>query len=305
MKSAGLRLLACLCALIAGLTLYGCANREAKEENLPPVETPAAAAPILPRREESGYAEVRVYYDGLLRDRGYCVDGTVYLDPEEICGQLDLELESRAEEDRFEMLISGMSLTGVRGEDYFTADYRYLYAPNGWLTQEGRVLLPTDVFDRIFNVEITVSKDRDRVDVNTTDARLLKCGQTYYLDRFTEEDVFWLSRVINAEAANQPMAGKIGVGNVVLNRVAYEYFPNTIYDVIFQQDEVFQFTPVENGSIIRTPNKESIIAAYLAMDGYNTVGDCMFFVNPKSGNPSWFKKWKTYVMTIGDHDFYA
>ena len=41
-------------------------------------------------------------------------------------------------------------------------------------------------------------------------------------------DVYWLSHIINAEAGNQPMDGQIAVGNVVLNRVADERFPNSV-----------------------------------------------------------------------------
>lgn len=305
MNRAGRRLLAGLSALLLCLNLCACGDGPEPEEPTPPEETPAVAVPELPQREESAYDDVRVYYDGLLMDRGYCANGAVYLDPALMCQKLDLELENTADEEQFCIRISGLSLTGEREKDYFTADYRYLFAPYHWLTLDGRALLSTDVFERVFSVGITVSEDQKRVDVDTVDARLLKCGQTYYFDMYSEEDIFWLSRIINAEATNQPLAGQIGVANVVLNRVAYPYFPNTIHDVIFQKDEGFQFTPVENGAINRYPGEQALIAAYLALDGYNTVGDCMFFVNPTTGNPSWFKKWKTYVITIGDHDFYA
>ena len=46
-------------------------------------------------------------------------------------------------------------------------------------------------------------------------------------------DVYWLSHIINAEAGNQPMDGQIAVGNVVLNRVADERFPNSVKEVVF------------------------------------------------------------------------
>lgn len=81
--------------------------------------------------------------------------------------------------------------------------------------------------------------------------------------------VYWLSRIIYAESGNQPLDGKIAVGNVVLNRVASPRFPNSVYEVIFQRN---QFTPAANGSINRTPSAESVVAAKLCLDGANTAG---------------------------------
>jgi len=52
---------------------------------------------------------------------------------------------------------------------------------------------------------------------------------------YTDEDVKLLACLIFAEAGNQPYQGKVAVGNVVMNRVKSELFPNTLHDVIYQQ----------------------------------------------------------------------
>ena len=65
------------------------------------------------------------------------------------------------------------------------------------------------------------------------------------------------------------MEGKIAVGNVVLNRVNDPRFPNTVYGVVFQRN---QFTPAMTGTINRTPNESSVIAAKLCLEGANTAG---------------------------------
>jgi N-acetylmuramoyl-L-alanine amidase len=119
---------------------------------------------------------------------------------------------------------------------------------------------------------------------------------------YPSDVLYWLSHIINAESGNQPLAGKIAVGNVVLNRVASSSFPNTVYEVIFQRS---QFTPVSNGSIYLTPNAESVIAAKLCLDGANTVGNAIYFLNPKSSPNSWASRTRPYVATIGAHAFYA
>ena len=111
----------------------------------------------------------------------------------------------------------------------------------------------------------------------------------------------WLSRIIYAESGNQPLAGKIAVGNVVLNRVNSPAFPNSVYAVVFQQS---QFTPVMNGTIYSTPNAESVIAAKLCLEGANTAGNSLYFLAPALAGNLWTMEERTYVTTIGTHWFY-
>ena len=61
---------------------------------------------------------------------------------------------------------------------------------------------------------------------------------------YTDDDVFWLGRIIEAESAGEPISGKTAVGNVVLNRVKSDDFPNTIYGVIFDRNYGIQFQPI-------------------------------------------------------------
>ena len=47
-----------------------------------------------------------------------------------------------------------------------------------------------------------------------------------------------------------------------------------------------------------------MIAACLCLEGYNTVGESLYFVNPDRGDGSWFEASLRLVISIGDHDFY-
>ena len=62
---------------------------------------------------------------------------------------------------------------------------------------------------------------------------------------------------------------------------------------------------VEPGSIYLEPPEECVIAAKLCLEGYDIVGGALYFVNPDIGVSSWFAQTRTYVTSIGDHDFYA
>ena len=92
---------------------------------------------------------------------------------------------------------------------------------------------------------------------------------------------------------------------MVLNRVSDERFPDSVYGVIFDQSYGVQFSPVETGGIYAEPDEEAVVAAKLALEGYNTAGESLYFVNPSIGAGSWFAANLTYVTSIGDHDFYA
>ena len=63
--------------------------------------------------------------------------------------------------------------------------------------------------------------------------------------------------------------------------------------------------PAANGSINRTPSAESVVAAKLCLDGANTAGSALYFVNPTVAPGSWASRNRPYVATIGAHAFYG
>ncbi|SCG83047.1 Spore cortex-lytic enzyme SCLE [Proteiniborus sp. DW1] len=118
-------------------------------------------------------------------------------------------------------------------------------------------------------------------------------------------DLYWLSRIIHAEAGGEPYRGKVAVGNVVLNRVASSDFPNTIKGVIFEYYKgIPQFSPVEDGTIYNSPSEESIQVAKDALNGVKPVGASTYFFNPDKAAGKWIINNKTYVTRIGGHVFY-
>ena len=120
-----------------------------------------------------------------------------------------------------------------------------------------------------------------------------------------EDEVYWLSRVIHAEAQGESYQGKLAVGNVIMNRVTSHKFPNTLYQVIFdKQNGHTQFSPVLDGSIYNTPDKDSIRAANDVLNGSRPVGEALYFLNPKKSTNFWITANRKYMKTIGQHDFY-
>ncbi|MBR2500228.1 MAG: cell wall hydrolase [Clostridia bacterium] len=121
---------------------------------------------------------------------------------------------------------------------------------------------------------------------------------------YTDDDIYWLSRIVNSESGQEPMKGKIAVANTVINRVLHKDFPNTIYGVIFDRKYGVQFQPTMNGTIYNKPLGDSVIAAKRALRGENVVEESMYFLNPKIATNFWIVKNRSFYATIGNHDFY-
>lgn len=122
---------------------------------------------------------------------------------------------------------------------------------------------------------------------------------------YDSEDLYWLARIIHAESSGESMVGKIAVGTVVMNRVDSSLYPDTIYGVVFDKKYGTQFTPVASGTIYNDPSQDSIEAARRVLNGERTDSRILFFVNEKLAPDNWISKNRTYVLTIGNHKFYA
>ena len=187
-----------------------------------------------------------------------------------------------------------LSVAARPGDCYLVANGRYLYVANEVRTINGLAMAPVVVMAEIFNgTAFWDTKGNCHVVLGEG---LLTSGSEYY----NSEMVDLLARLIYAEAGNQPMKGKIAVGNVIFNRVKDSRFPSTLYEVIYARN---QFSVVNTGAINRTPSQEAVIAAKLSIEGANVVGGALYF--NRSGLDCWASRNRTYVATIGAHDFYA
>lgn len=155
---------------------------------------------------------------------------------------------------------------------------------------KGRTYVPVRFISEAFDCSVSWDKDNYTVLINTQDS--------------FSEDLYWLSRIINAEAGAEPLEGKLAVGNVIINRKNSPDFPSTIKKVIFDTNFGYQYTPVKNGTIYNLPSSESIKAAKLVLEGKNNISDCLYFLNPRKSTSNWIVQNKTFYKRIGLHDFY-
>ena len=248
---------------------------------------------------ESGVA-VPVYVNGTAIETGFAsqiVNGQTYVSYNAIVYALYPDAVAVWANNQAEVTAAGLKLEIKPTAKYIVANGRYLYVPDGVISGGNHILVPVRTLCQALGATVAWDDATGTVAI-TGGAGPIASGESWY----NAEDLHWLSRIIYAESGNQPLEGMIAVGNVVLNRVASPAFPNTVHDVIFQRN---QFTPASSGSINRTPSEQAVIAAKLCLDGANTAGSALYFVNPRVSPNSWAARNCTHVATIGAHAFFA
>ncbi len=114
-----------------------------------------------------------------------------------------------------------------------------------------------------------------------------------------------LQRIVEAEAGNQDLKGRIMVANVILNRVKSGRFPRTVKGVVFSPG---QFSPVSNGRYYRVQvSDKTKKAVKMALNGRDYSEGALYFMcrsASEAENVSWFDRDLTRVKIHGCHEFF-
>ncbi len=192
-----------------------------------------------------------------------------------------------------------LTLTAKDGANYIVANGRYLFTSTPIFMKNGRMYAPVLLMAKAFDAKASWSNATSSFNITRGSGGILS-GDKYY----REDEVYWLSKIISAEARGEIFIGKVAVGNVILNRTKSPYFPNTIYGVIFDRKNGIQFSPVANGTIYNSATSESIAAAKVCLEGYTVSKDILYFVNRRVVPNSWVSKNRVFFAQIGNHTFY-
>lgn len=145
---------------------------------------------------------------------------------------------------------------------------------------------------------------------DTTSNGVKKNTRTDYdISAFSDDEIRILERIVEAEAGDQPLKGRIMVANVVLNRVASEEFPDTIETVVFQKNHsIYQFSPIKDGRYYKvTVSKKTKKAVAKAFQSKDLTDGALYFMS-RSGsskkNIKWFDSALTKITSYGCHEFF-
>ena len=199
------------------------------------------------------------------------------------------------------VLAEGLLLTATDGAYVVEANGRTLFAMTPVvIMSDGKMYVPVRTLAKAYGVSVAWENATRTVSIKGN-VNYLEDADTYY----DKDEVYWLSRIISAESRGEPLLGQIAVGNVVLNRVKSSAYPSTIYGVIFDRKHGVQFSPVLDGSVYQSPTYSSQVAAKIALEGFTLSDDALFFLQPRIAQSNWIVLNRTYLFTIGNHDFYA
>lgn len=137
----------------------------------------------------------------------------------------------------------------------------------------------------------------------------LSVNNTYNID-----EAWCFAKNLYFEAGNQSRQGMIAVGNVVLNRVDDDYFPDTICQVVFQNNQ-FSWTHMRESYHVPVSRSDYRIIwdqitniTWMMLNGYimdNTDDAVFYHADYISG--SWFKNhdWLEESFVVDNHIFYS
>jgi len=119
-----------------------------------------------------------------------------------------------------------------------------------------------------------------------------------------DHEIEMLERIVQAEAGGSGYDGMLAVANVVLNRVKYSRFPNTVEEVIFANR---QFTPISDGRYYKV--KVSETARQVVKDALNGARivdeDALYFCTPTAPGKGWFETDLRKITYVAPHNFYG
>lgn len=130
----------------------------------------------------------------------------------------------------------------------------------------------------------------------------------YHGNRFaiTDDEYQVLLKIVEAEAPDEDIEGKMLVANVVLNRVEIGFGGDSISEVVFAKN---QFEPAGNGRIFKVvPTEETIEAVERVLDGEDISQGALYFIAKAKASKSgtrWFEKNLQFLFKHGNHEFYA
>lgn len=173
-------------------------------------------------------------------------------------------------EDKTIKIFIDKALTYINGEIEYAA-----IAP---VISNSRAMVPLRFIAEKLECNVDWDKSTYTVDIKKDDLEV-DVANTVDIG-YSKEDVFLLSKIVTVEGRNLSLEGKIAIANVVINRKKSSSFPNTIRNVIYDNNYCVQFPPAHKSSFASlVPTEQSLLAAKLALNGYNNISTCLFFNN--------------------------
>ena len=151
--------------------------------------------------------------------------------------------------------------------------------------------LNTDLTEALLKADIGPKE----IEINTVDTYNSECP-------YSDEDVLLAAKLMYNEANAEGLNGWIAVCEVLKNRLESDIFPDTISEVIYQENQFADSDKIEG----RNPSEEMIKTAKEVLSGNLSVlnnKNILFFRNAKGSIDNWGKY--VFEKSVGNHQFYS
>lgn len=123
-----------------------------------------------------------------------------------------------------------------------------------------------------------------------------------YKMHLSKKDSYLLAKIAMAEAEGEPLKGKELVIMVVLNRMQSKEFPDTVYDVIYQEH---QFSPIADGRFDRVEPDEDCWKALEKVKAFeNDISEGALYFENCACDDNWHSRNLKFLFECGNHKFY-
>ncbi len=241
-------------------------------------EGPGSELVILNGEAESGERPaaasdqpISVYVQG--EPKGTCIllDSEPYMAVRDFFAALNADIQCIDYGSSLSVAMPGLVMTAQQGQEYFMCNDRYLPVENGVQCLNGTVALPLNSLVKCVGATASWDTAQQRMDITGDGVTPLENGSQFY----DSTDLYWLSRLISAAAADKSFETQVAVGSACVNRLGQEEFgsPQNIYEVAFGKN---QFEMVTNGMIYSDPAESAELAAKLALEGWDLAKGAVY-----------------------------
>ncbi len=147
-----------------------------------------------------------------------------------------------------------------------------------------------DGYVTITSADVDVTPNRDPITISDSDYQVLLT-------------------IVEAEVGTEDLYTRMMIANTIINRMLHDYYPDTIEDVVFQNDgKVYQFSPILDGRYWEVAvSKKTIEAVNNALAGYDNSQGALAFVNREITHPDimqWFDNNLIFVTKYGKVEYF-
>lgn len=207
------------------------------------------------------------------------ITDTTYLVARSLVNALGYAIEWNNEERKVTIVTDEKSIEFIVDENLLYVNGSVVEIDKKPFIRNGRTYLPLRVVAEHLGCTIEFHQNTYTISLTKESVEEIPEELTY-TPSYTEEDLKWLSKIVEVESSHNDLEMMLAIANVVNNRVEDKRFPNTVKDVIFEVNTHVQFPPAHKDSFPSVePSLYSKIASKNALEGKNNIGNALFFNN--------------------------